>query len=1010
LAGSGATPPLVLEAATHFTWQDTAITAAGADRLAEVTSPTAAVTLTVSAEVTTSLGLFAVDPLRHPTLNGVTLAISMPTESAFTIQPDGSALFTYWDIFDPKWRAREPGWKQEVIDGQTFTVDRLQDDPVPAKVARDADISRAENLLYLLDKEGQVSFYFSGELRYCFYFGRPVQAFQLSDPGGSLHTVLETPPGFKVRLSSDDVNWQTVWTSTKEGAQQPDVSLPAALQGAKTLCVSFQGNPGDMITFRSLYVTARIQDPALATLAHFPAGEPTILFTDDPASSHRATLFWDAPQVQRATAAVPLPDAPKVEETPDSLRLLFPGAFLDIPRAAGGAPGAISRLVVGQHTVLEAAPGQTWTPTATLTMLDGAAKLFPADLPWADYRNEYLAKKQWRSLWSRSQRKLSLEDAHFEGAQVVGQEIALTWTVTDAGQSGVLTWLFSPEETTLAGQTFSGVGMRVRVSGAGLAKAERIKLSFPLRMARNDWQVAQLFRMLAEDPFTFQGSPRYPDTMWFGTSQSFVFRTGLGRTVLGLFESPVSANVRLSEEGGRQVYDFDIPLGAGETRETPKLLWLVAPRGAADRWAANDIWAQVFEAIKTGYSADAGVLASRPVPSVVWNLPLEADVISALQHLVDTGKYPGPGEGWFDWYAQNQLPRAEDAGIRNVIIQPPWTSDAEDPKLVASLHAPRDLVVSKLWGGEEALGRLVADAHSRGVKVTLWYPSATSLYSSISISHTDWLAWKLSGVPEDAGWGDIVGLDTRGAYFQYAVDKITALHKKVPFDGLWMDSWQGLTVLTNYAAAQPSPQLDTAIALQRAFTKLGISELLIEGLGPLGRPDAYGDYETYTGPPKPTPTQVQELERLRNHEYLLYRMGAGTYIDMAIYHRTLAAGGIINIANFDEIDDLKEEKTWLKRINLEHRQVVESMQHRKLLVADGRWLGVAWSRDGSDELVIFAFDQPFRYRPDAPTCAKDVSEGNWMAIDGELTTQPWRTYLIRPGSACHKVYLPTVVR
>lgn len=139
-------------------------------------------------------------------------------------------------------------------------------------------------------------------------------------------------------------------------------------------------------------------------------------------------------------------------------------------------------------------------------------------------------------------------------------------------------------------------------------------------------------------------------------------------------------------------------------------------------------------------------------------------------------------------------------------------------------------------------------------------------------------------------------LNKYAAHRQYVVEKLTELRAEVPFDGLWLDSWVGLAVPTDYSAAQPAPQLAEGIAFQRAFSEMGLSQIVIEGLGAIGRSDAYGDYESYTGGPQREPAIVADVERLREREYLLYSVGAGAYLaddTMPIYHRLLAAGGLI---------------------------------------------------------------------------------------------------------------------
>ncbi|NOX60944.1 MAG: hypothetical protein GXP42_03215 [Chloroflexi bacterium] len=1006
-----APPPIIDMRAARFAWDDPAITPYRGDRIVDITASPTTMTLEVSAEVESALGLYAVDPLINPQLDGAALITKMPTESAFVIQPDGNAWFTYSDLFDPFWREREPEWKEEIIDGATMRLDRLDDDAVTAKIVRDADLSLMRDALYVLDEEQQIHFYWSGAAQYCFPFGRPVRSFTLTDPTGERKTTLETAVGFRIRISSGGDDWQTLWTASEEGLQQPDVNLPEAFQGAQTLCLRFESGE-DMAIFRSLYLTVGFEAQALAaTFTRFTPDQRIIQFTDDAASSHRGILFWDDPAITHSPTSIAYEENIVIDETANKLSIRFPQqTLIEFHRAGWDKVGGIKRVVVGRQTLLEAPPAAGWTPIGAFTMLNGDPAPHPPYDNWNDHRDHYMSTGSWKTTWERTQRNLSLADAGFQSATVEGNEVILTWRITDRGKTGQLALILSNGNMDLAGTNFGGVSIQVSVSGEALYRAERFRLNFPLRMNRGDWDIAQRFRKLTEAPHSFQSPARAPVSNWFTQSQSFAFRSGPGRTALALFDRPIEARVRLSDESGRHVYEFDLPLGMGETRETPRLFWLLAPLGASNRWAANDIWAQIFDALKDGYSRDAGVVISRPVPSVVWNAPSEAEMAAAIEHFRETGQYPGPGQGWFDRFAEEQLPRAVAAGVRNLIIQPPWESDAErPPDSLNSGHAPRDFTISNMWGGEDALARLVNEAHANDVQITLWYPSSFSMYSTIAVTHTNWLAWEISGEPLDGGWRDVVAADLRSDYRQYAIDKITALHNSVPFDGLWFDSWPGLAVLTDYADPQPAPTLDEAISLQQAYSNLGLDHILIEGLGPLGRPDAYGDYESYADPPDPNPTQVRELERLRNHEYLLHRMGAGTYIDMAIYHRALASGGLLNIANFDEIDALSEnDREWLRRVNLEHRQAVERMDQRKLLVADNRWLGVAWQDDDADEMVIYAFES-FRLRLDEPLCARDLSAGTWTRIDDELPAQPWRTYLLRPLEGCGVMYLPLLV-
>ncbi|RME33225.1 MAG: hypothetical protein D6793_10055, partial [Thermoflexia bacterium] len=817
--------------AVSFTWDDPGIIANARPRLVDISSDNADIILKSPAATETAVGLFAADSLTNPSLDGRTLISTLPVESSLTIQPDGTAVFAAWDVFDPYWRGRQPQWEQIDLEEGPVTIDYLADDPQAAKVFRTAVLGAATEMLFLRNQEDQISFYWSGSLRYCYDFGRPVQSLSLSDPSGRYHTAFQVAPGFSIRLSAGEDDWITVWEAEEEGWAQPDIALPAALQGAESLCLEFGSGPDDFYTAEQLYLTIRLAADDLAGLTRFPVGERTLTFTGQ---GNGAILFWDDPTVTTPAEPPDYPtDAPTVVQTGDTLRIAFPsGILLEFP-LKDGMPGSLSRLVIGGQTIFQAPPGADWTPPAVITLLEGDPEPLPANFDWAAYRDAALADgafpPAWESLWTRTQRPFSLADAHFSGAQVEGEAAELNWSISTPDGAGRVIWTFYPYEIELAGTTMTGVGMQARLTGEGLAAAERIAFTFPLLLSPGDRQIEQTFRQMIEAETTLQADGRYPDALWFGQNQSFAFHTGPGRTVLGLFAEPTWAKVRQQSEGGRHFYTFDLPLPPGKTRETTPLYWLAAPAGTSDRLTAATIWGRFYEEIRAAYLAETGIHYTRPLPTVVWNLPLEEQLFPALEHFVATGEYPPVGESWFDWYTQNQLPRAAAAGIQNVIIQAPWLSDGEDPELVASLHAPRDFIVSPLLGGQAGLKRLVAEAHRQGIQVTLWYPSSFSLYSPLPQQYPERITWRMNGVPEDWGWGDIFSLNKYEPHRQYVLDKLTTLRQDVPFDGLWLDSWVGLAVPTDYAEAQPFPQLDEAAAFLRAFSEMGLSQIVIEG-------------------------------------------------------------------------------------------------------------------------------------------------------------------------------------
>ena len=987
--GGGSGP--IESPALRFSWDEPGMSRGAGGGAVDLPGSATEVVLQAEGSGRRSLGLQAVDGLVAPRLDGVPLMDAMLTESVLTFG-DGPAHYTYWDRFDPQWRGRVPQWIAYTEElGRPIYGDPLDgvtpDDPRRPKVLRDAILDGVGDLFFQRDIEGRIRLLWSGALRYCFAAGRPIRALQLQGPDEDRGTVLDAAPGTRIRVSADGAEWSTLWTAAGEGEQRPRVTLPSALVGSPTLCLAFETPSGEAQGFQRLYVRLELEGDDLAALAQFPGGERRIRFEDAPDSSHHARLAWTDPTL---TLRVQPPQA-----GPAPLRVALGDAVLALARSDEGVPGAPARLEVGDLVLWWAAPGQGWGPPARFRVVQGAVPPFTRD--WAAYRDAYLADGRWERLWERFETVLEPKGLRFEGQGREGEATVLRWRFEDAaGNAGRMDWLVRPARFTFSGQAFQGIGLRIRASGPALAQATHVQLELPLAVRPGDRALTQRFRALTEVVRDLAGARDYGPEEWLTRHQGFLFRTGPGRTVLAFFDTPPAVTTTLREERGRQVVAMDIALGGGgATRTTPELYWLAAPVGAGDRWAAADAWGTLRDALQARYTAQTGILRARPVPTVVWIEPLKDELEADLRARQSDPKYPRPGEGWLDRLAGELIPRMQAAGVRNLIVQPPWDNDAVHPENPnTSGHAVHDLVVAPLFGGEAALGRLVAAAHEAGLQVTLWYPSALSLFSPLVPKHRDWISWQRIGVPDDGLWGDIVGMDPRAGWNAYAIGKLRDLHAAVPFDGLWLDSWPSLSRI-DYANPVPQPVLPASIELLAAFSALPVEDLGIEGTGLLGRSELYGDYETPAGPPHPSPEQVRQHERLRGHEYMLLRGNAGTYLDLPMYHRALAAGGMVNIANMDEVDALgAADRDWLRRINLEHRKVVDRMDHRRLLVQDGRWQGVAWTDEESGDVVLFAFEA-LTLELGARGTAADVSTGAQTTFDGTFTAQPWRTYVLR---------------
>lgn len=968
--GGGDPGRVVPSDALRFSWD---LAEPGGRRSVDLPPGPTRVGLVASAPGRGAVGLLAVDRLVEPTLDGVRVVQVLVPGATATVIPDGTVRFVYRDGFDPEWRGRLPRWEEVELDEGPVEIDRLADDDAPAKVAT---VARGDEMLFLRDDEGRTAFYFSGELRYCFEFGRPLRSLSLSD--GEVDTVVEVAPGFSVRVSEDGSDWTTVWTAEVEGTVAPRVELPAALVGASRLCVAFDGGPDVFSRIEELALVAELDGTDLVGLTRHPAGDVTVAYDGGPG---RALLFWESPQLALAAEASPTPSEPQVTFDAEALVVALPnGASVTFGIDDRGVPVTLTGILVDGVVVAEAAPDADSPPLA-ITLLEGDP---PPGEPfdWVRYRQEFFRTGRWTPRGRRARRTVDLSAATFEGVEVVGERVVLTWNL-DSGER--LSWSLAGSDGRLAGAPVAGVEMAWRVTGDGVV--ESVTVDIPVLVGFGDREIGQYFRRLVEDRAELAGAPRRPEVVWFGESQSFLFVTGPGRTMVASFEEPTWARVAVRRERGRDRYRFVIPVGSGETSA---LRWWVADRGAADRWAAADLWAAVYDDLRLAYLSAAGVLDGRPLPTLVWNQPSEDEFLADLETFVATGS--SPEVGWFERFV-DRLDDVADAGIANVIIQAPWISDAEDPEMISSLHAPRSLTVSEMFGGVDGLARLVEEAHARGISVTLWYPSSYSIRSPLFEKRPDWVVWTRDGLPDDGGWGDVLVIEKGDEYRRYVTDRLRTLRTTVPFDGVWMDSWAGIAVATDYSEPRPSPSLDEAIALQRAFTEMGLTQIVIEGLGPLGRPDAYGDYESYSGGPDPNPEQAAEMERLRGREYLLFRIGAGVYLDLDVYERALAAGGLVNVANLDEVEALGADRERLRRLNQDYLEVRDLMDRRRLLVVDGRWVGVAWTSTESSETVIFAFED-FIQELDGTVSVTDVTAETRLEASEVLEVEAHHVYVL----------------
>ena len=192
--------------------------------------------------------------------------------------------------------------------------------------------------------------------------------------------------------------------------------------------------------------------------------------------------------------------------------------------------------------------------------------------------------------------------------------------------------------------------------------------------------------------------------------------------------------------------------------------------------------------------------------------------------------------------------------------------------------------------------------------------------------------------------------------------------------------------------------------LVRTMWSLGIRQVITEGLGPVAQGDAYGDYESWAGPPVSGPDVERSLAGIRGKEYLLYGMKAGAPLtDLDMYRRALAAGGLIAVANLDEVGALTEAQyqdfVTANRVMLE---VLPVMQRRELVGNGEDWQGVRWRRQGSPGWVLFAFSQFGEHVPGGFSVTDLVTDAPVSTADGAFETAAWHTYRVEPGGAARR--------
>ncbi len=977
----------------------------------EIQSSSTDVTLETEQATTVDLGLVAVNKLVGPTLGGKRLAVSLPTESVLRVSPDGTASFAYADMFSRHFRGREQhliGPEGNSIPDGGDGIEDLMSLPVGAakpKVLLDA---------HRLDVEGMVFngsddvLWWDGDLIYKFDFGHLVQAFRLSSSDDTLVTTVgdwdwqANGNPVEIFAATDGSDWVEIWRSSGEGGMTEVVaSLPDSFPQTETVYLMFRGSENALL---DLYISADLNASAVAPILSLETGATTLRYQDDIASSHHAVLFWEGMSIKGPTVpdAIVYPkDAPEVREERNTISVLFPervGVLLE--RGAANSIIGMQDLLVDQHNLLSTPMGNT-TPRPTLQMLDDGVVGDVTD--WEAYLVEREANGgEWPARNGRAIRDIELSSSVYTGHRIEGNSVVLTTMLTDGDATGTLEWVFTPTQMRVGDQTHRGVGWKIRVNDLPQAKALRV--IEPATARYGGWTFAQHWGNFIEAPLDFSTPFQTPERFLFADIQAFFFATHPDGTVTSYFDTPVAAQVQLAAEAGRILNTMIIPLSAGSVHETPTKFWLWNATPVATKWEALDAWTAVFDAVTEHYREPLGLGQTDPEPTVAVLYPKPEYMQQYLN-----GGLDAIDEFYFDELARVHVPTLAGLGFRNLNIEAQWVGDADYPteeyppgsQGFGSAHAPWHIEVSKALGGETGLAALTSQAHEVDVNVVLWAtPAHLSNSSPLLQQHPDWLMWSRDGTPEVSTYGDIVGTSLRSGFYEYAVGQFEKIHQNTGFDGFWIDSFLTFGILEDYSRPHPVPQLDRTLAMQRALWKMGMTQILIEGCGPFGvSTGAYGAEAIERGGPDEQAEGYRRFERIRGREYGLFRYMADMLVEPQSYYRTLASKGVVIVFSLNMLNRLSEaEQAQIAQANADYNQMLDRMETRHLIATGDTWQGVSWTKSGSNDVVVFAFET-FHVPLLPGATVLDITDGLMLKPGGDLNTASMHTYLIRNSAA-----------
>ena len=937
------------------------------------------------------VGVRAIDGISGVTLNGQEIVDNLPSGAVIELESDGTGRLEYSDDYDIHYRYRTPCFNEGESYGENLqplneacTTPRILD-----------DLYAQETEFIGITTENTV--WWSGSITYRFSPGHPITAAKLTSADGEYETFAASNAGLTIEASTDGEQWTVVAqleaTNPDEGMGDAiSNAIPAAALGGDSLYLRLSGQE---CMLRNLNISAELDTSGLDWTQLTNGSE--LVYADGADSSHSAIVFWEQSAGASASVnvvAISYPSAaPEIDENSDQITVRFPeGVGISFGRSGTGID-QIDELTVGQRRVLQASPTDLEVPA--ITLVTTAPGTVGTD-DWAAYlRRRESNEMQWPVEGGRSESRTALSSLSYESTTVEGDSVSLRFSDSTGG---TLDLVVSPSSTTVQGKVYQGLGYHVRV--AGIAGATRVELVEPAVAVRGDWVFTQRWGMWSEMEVDLIQRYRI-FTSWSGADiQSYYYAGGPSGSRLAYFEQPVGSQITVREIGSRHGLQLAVPIGVATANETPERFWYYSEEPLADKWTSVDEWTAAFDHVGNAYRARLGMGISEPLPTL-WLHPTGED----FDRLRTQGSPDSYEDSWLAAQIDDYLDLSADLGFAMLNIDSPWESDMDhlDSEFLpgsgsfGSGAAPWRLEVSPAMGGVQGLRQAVEAIHGAGMKAAIWTtPGHFSNSSSLLVDNPEWIRWRATGVPEDADYGDIVGLDMNGDYYDYAVRQMQAAYDIAGFDGIMTDSFLTFGVYADARDPIPLPQFDRTLAFHKALREMGMTEITNEGCGPLGvSGGGYAGGGYYMDHPQAQAMALSRFDTVNGREYGLYRYGADTIFEIDSYYRMVASKSHIQIDEVTQILRMDaEQRAAMTSAHRDFMTVLPLMQRRQLVVRDNRWVGVQYTNDTTSDVVVFAFEA-FSYSPSSSATVTDVTSGSTVE-PGQFTTQARHTYRISP--------------